>query len=150
MVNCRNIIDIWSKASSRHLTQRIVFPDLWRKPEIVIIGGEFRHNLPANYVSKQDTRSDNESSISMRLLIAALLATASILSPLASSAQSVDVEATIKAVDTKKLSITLDDGKTYKVPEEFNFDGLKSGVKVVVFYTVVDGNRMIDDLQVRQ
>lgn len=115
-----------------------------------MVAGEFCHNLRAIYVSKQYTRSVYESSIPMRILIAALLATASLLSPLASSAQSMDVEATIKAVDTKKLSITLDDGKTYKVPEEFNFDGLKSGVKVVVFYTIVDGSRMIDDLQVKQ
>lgn len=86
----------------------------------------------------------------MRILIAALLATASILSPLSSMAQSIDVEATIRSVDTKKLNLTLDDGKTYKVPEEFNFDGLKAGVKVVVFYTVVDGNRVVDDIQVVQ
>ncbi|MDO1581285.1 DUF1344 domain-containing protein [Rhizobium oryzicola] len=84
----------------------------------------------------------------MRLLIAALLTTASILSPLASFAQSADVQATIKAVDVKKLSITLDDGKVYKVPEEFNFEGLTSGVKVVVFFTVVDGQRVIDDLEI--
>jgi Cu/Ag efflux protein CusF len=87
---------------------------------------------------------------SMRILIAALLATASLLSPLSSLAQSMDIEATIKSVDVKKLSLTLDDGKMYKVPEEFNFDGLASGVKVVVFYTVVDGNRVVDDLQVVQ
>ncbi|SIP97819.1 Protein of unknown function [Rhizobium sp. RU35A] len=86
----------------------------------------------------------------MRLLIAALLATASILSPLSTVAQSMDVEATIKSVDKKKLSFTLDDGKTYKVPEEFNFDGLTSGVKVVVFYTIVDGSRVVDDLQIVQ
>ncbi|WP_137132314.1 DUF1344 domain-containing protein [Rhizobium sp. FY34] len=86
----------------------------------------------------------------MRILIAALLATASLLSPLSSLAQSVDVEATIKSIDVKKLSLTLDDGKLYKLPEEFNFDGLASGVKVVVFYTVVDGNRIVDDLQVVQ
>jgi Cu/Ag efflux protein CusF len=86
----------------------------------------------------------------MRILIAALLATASIFSPLNSWAQSADVEATIKAVDTKTLSFTLDDGKTYKVPEEFNFEGLKAGVKVLVFYTIVDGNRVVDDLQIVQ
>jgi hypothetical protein len=86
----------------------------------------------------------------MRILIAALLATASILSPINGWAQSVDVEATIKTVDVNKLSLTLDDGKTYKVPEEFNFEGLTAGVKVVVFYTVVDGNRVVDDLEIVQ
>ncbi|KAA9386173.1 DUF1344 domain-containing protein [Neorhizobium galegae] len=86
----------------------------------------------------------------MRILIAALLATASVFSPLNSWAQSADVEATIKAVDAKALNFTLDDGKAYKVPEEFNFEGLKAGVKVLVFYTVVDGNRVVDDLQIVQ
>jgi len=84
----------------------------------------------------------------MRILIAALLATASIFSPLNSWAQSADVEATIKSVDMKSLSLTLDDGKIYKVPEEFNFEGLTAGVKVLVFYTIVDGNRVIDDIEI--
>ena len=84
----------------------------------------------------------------MRLLIAALLATASLLSPLSGFAQSADVEATIDAVDVNDLTLTLDDGKTYKVPEEFNFEGLEAGVKVVVFYTEVDGHRVVDDLEI--
>ena len=65
-------------------------------------------------------------------------------------AESADVEATIKKVDTANLSLTLDDGKTYQAPEEFNFDGLKAGVKVVIFYTEVDGKRVINDLDIVQ
>jgi len=86
----------------------------------------------------------------MRFMIAALLATASFLSPLKGFAESADVEATIKTVDMKGLSLVLDDGKTYQAPEEFNFEGLKSGVKVIVFYTEVDGRRVINDLEVVQ
>ncbi|MGF0537019.1 DUF1344 domain-containing protein [Agrobacterium sp. ES01] len=86
----------------------------------------------------------------MRILIAVLLATASFLSPLRSMAASDDVESTIKAVNVDQLTLTLDDGKTYSVPEEFNFDGLESGVKVVVFYTEVDGKRVVNDLEVVQ
>lgn len=85
---------------------------------------------------------------SMRMMIAALLATASLLMPINGFAQSVDVEGTISRIDANGLSITLNDGKTYRVPEEFNFEGLKAGVKVVVFYTEVDGKRVVDDLQV--
>ncbi len=84
----------------------------------------------------------------MRFIIAALLTTASLLSPLKGFAESADVEATIKKVDTGNLSLTLDDGKTYQAPEEFDFNGLKAGVKVIVFYTEVDGRRVINDLQV--
>ncbi|CAN7596441.1 hypothetical protein DEM27_02320 [Metarhizobium album] len=86
----------------------------------------------------------------MRLMIAALLATASFLSPLKGFAESADVEATIKKVDMGNLSLTLDDGKIYQAPEEFNFEGLAAGVKVIVFYTEVDGRRVINDLEVVQ
>ena len=86
----------------------------------------------------------------MRFMIAALLATASFLSPLEGFAESADVEATISKINMNDLSMTLDDGKTYQVPEEFNFEGLESGVKVVVFYTEVDGSRMVDDLEIVQ
>ncbi|AYM04631.1 signal peptide protein [Agrobacterium tumefaciens] len=85
---------------------------------------------------------------SMRMMIAALLAATNLLMPINSFAQSVDVEGTISKIDANGLSITLNDGKTYRVPEEFNFEGLKAGVKVVVFYTEVDGKRVVDDLQV--
>ncbi|MCM2476908.1 DUF1344 domain-containing protein [Rhizobium sp. CG5] len=86
----------------------------------------------------------------MRFLIAALLMTAGMLSPLTSFAASADVEATIKAVNLDAMSLTLDDGKTYSVPEEFNFDGLEAGVRVIVYFTLVDGKRVVDDLEVIQ
>jgi Cu/Ag efflux protein CusF len=111
--------------------------------------GDFRHIQQAIFASKQHITDRFEGS-DMRILIAALLATASIFSPLSTWAQSADIEATIKTVDVKSMSLTLDDGKVYKVPEEFNFEGLKAGVKVLVFYTVVDGNRVVDDLQIVQ
>lgn len=84
----------------------------------------------------------------MRLLIAMLMTVVSLFSPISAFAQSDDVESTIKAISTEKLTVTLEDGKTYTVPAEFNFDGLTPGVKVVVYYTVVDGKRVVDDLQV--
>jgi Cu/Ag efflux protein CusF len=102
------------------------------------------------YLASKRNTADLFKGLPMRMLIATLLATASIFSPLNSWAQSADVEATIKMVDVNALSLTLDDGKTYKVPDEFNFEGLKAGVKVLVFYTVVDGNRVVDDLEIVQ
>ena len=86
----------------------------------------------------------------MRFFVATLLATASLLAPVASFAESADVEAIIKKVDTKNFSITLDDGKNYQVPEDFDFSGLQAGVKVVVFYTEVDGKRVVNDLDIVQ
>jgi len=86
----------------------------------------------------------------MRFVIAALMAAAGLLSPLSALAESADVEATITGVDTERLSLQLDDGKSYQAPEEFNFEGLKEGVKVLVFYTEVDGKRVINDLEIVQ
>jgi hypothetical protein len=84
----------------------------------------------------------------MRFIVATLMAAAGFFSPLAAFAESADVEAVITGVDTDKLSLSLDDGKNYQ--EEFNFDGLKAGVKVLVFYTEVDGKRVINDLEIVQ
>lgn len=84
----------------------------------------------------------------MRFLIAMLLAVVGILSPLSASAESADVEAVITKVDLNALSLSLDDGKSYQAPEEFNFEGLEPGVKVLVFYTEVDGKRVINDLEI--
>jgi Cu/Ag efflux protein CusF len=117
--------------------------------ENVMPASNFRHNRKA-ILHRISTERFVPGIFIMRILIAALLATAGVFSPLSTWAQSVDVEATIKAIDAKSLSLTLDDGKTYKVPEEFNFEGLKAGVKVLVFYTVVDGNRVVDDLEIVQ
>ncbi|MDQ0319425.1 hypothetical protein QO002_001563 [Pararhizobium capsulatum DSM 1112] len=86
----------------------------------------------------------------MKFVVAALMATASFLSPLGAYAESADVEAVITSVDTERLSLSLDDGKSYQAPEEFNFDGLTAGVKVLVFYTEVDGKRVINDLEIVQ
>lgn len=86
----------------------------------------------------------------MRYLVSIILSAAGLLFPFSSFAQSADVESAISKVDVAGLSLTLEDGKVYRVPEEFNFNGLTKGVKVVVFYTEVDGKRVVDDLQVMQ
>lgn len=84
----------------------------------------------------------------MRILFALLLAAAGFLLPVKGFAESADVEAVIEGVDEDRLTVTLSDGNRYQAPEEFNFDGLRKGVKVVVFYTDTDGRRIINDLQI--
>jgi hypothetical protein len=69
------------------------------------------------------------------------------LAPALAFADSDDTQGTITAIDKDKGSITLSDGKTYITPSEFNFDGLATGVKVVIYYSTNDGKRVIDDLQ---
>jgi hypothetical protein len=95
-------------------------------------------------------KDDQKKGTKMRILLAIIFGAAFLLSPYNSFAESADVEAVIEGVDEGNLSLTLDDGKKYIAPEEFNFDGLKKGVKVIVFYTETDGKRVINDLQVVQ
>jgi len=99
-------------------------------------------------MGKQNVEHKNVKGTSMRLLLAIFLGIAGFLTPFSVSAESADVEAVIEGVDEDRLTLVLDDGKKYQAPEEFNFDGLKKGVKVVVFYTETDGKRVINDLQI--
>ncbi|MBC2772919.1 DUF1344 domain-containing protein [Rhizobium sp. AQ_MP] len=86
----------------------------------------------------------------MRLMVSVFLATAGFLFPVSAFAGSADVESTIRDVNVDGMSLVLEDGKTYAVPSEFNFEGLEPGQKVIVFYTEVDGKRVVDDLEVLQ
>lgn len=83
----------------------------------------------------------------MRFAISALLTVSAMFASFSALAQSVDVEGTITDVSTAELTISLNDGQVYQAPSEFNFEGLESGVKVLVFYTEVNGKRMINDLE---
>ena len=84
----------------------------------------------------------------MRIIFALLLAAAGFLVPITSFAENADIEGVIEGVDEDHLTLVLDDGKKYQAPEDFNFDGLRKGVKVAVFYTDTDGKRVINDLQI--
>ncbi|AMC13316.1 hypothetical protein RL73_01665 [Liberibacter crescens] len=63
-------------------------------------------------------------------------------------AETLDITAHVREIKPNSLSLVLDDGKTYQVSEEFNFDGLQVNNKVIVRYTVVNGKRMINDLEI--
>ena len=99
-------------------------------------------------MGKQSVVQKNVKGTSMRFLLAIFLGIAGLVTPYSAFAESADVEAVIEGVDEDHLTLVLDDGKKYQAPEEFNFDGLKKGVKVVVFYTETDGKRVINDLQI--
>jgi hypothetical protein len=84
----------------------------------------------------------------MRIIFALLLAGASFLLPVKAFAESADVEGIIEGVDEDHQTVTLSDGKKYQAPDAFDFEGLRKGVKVVVFYTDTSGKRVINDLQI--
>jgi len=58
-----------------------------------------------------------------------------------------DTEGEIKKIDADKGTITLSDGKTYKLPGEFDVASLKEGMDIVISYDKVDGENLIADMQ---
>lgn len=80
----------------------------------------------------------------MRKIIAAFAILA--LSPLA--AQAAETEGLIKSVNAEKGTITLDDGKSYKMPGEFDVASLEVGSDIVLSYDVVNGERLVSDMTV--
>ena len=77
----------------------------------------------------------------MRTLLAAC--TAFLLSL---SAHAADAEGQIKSIDPDNLTITLADGKSYKLPGEFDVESLHEGMDVVLAYDEVGGVKLITDM----
>ena len=61
-----------------------------------------------------------------------------------------ETEGQIKAIDKDQLTITLSDGKNYKLPGEFDVDSLKESMDVVLAYDEVGGQNLITDMQLPQ
>jgi hypothetical protein len=59
-----------------------------------------------------------------------------------------NVQATIKSIDTKAHSVTLDDGTTVKVPKGVKEDSLTVGEKVTISYmTDSAGKSVVSDIK---
>jgi Cu/Ag efflux protein CusF len=79
----------------------------------------------------------------MRTVLGALAA----LFMLSAYAMAAEAEGHIKKVDRDKMIITLDDGKSYKLPGETDMDGIKEGMDIVLAYDKVDGQNLVTDMQ---
>jgi len=79
----------------------------------------------------------------MRTVLGALTA----LLMLSAYAMAAEAEGHIKKVDRDKMIITLDDGKSYKLPGETDMDGIKEGMDIVLAYDKVDGQNLVTDMQ---
>jgi Cu/Ag efflux protein CusF len=79
----------------------------------------------------------------MRTIMGALAA----LLMLSVYAMAAEAEGHIKKVDREKMTITLDDGKSYKLPGETDMDGIKEGMDIVLAYDKVDGENLVTDMQ---
>lgn len=71
-----------------------------------------------------------------RFIVPAALAAVVATSSLALADQTVG---TIKAIDTKAMKLTLNDGTTYMLPAGFKNPGLKTGEKVQVTWSMQNG-----------
>ena len=65
----------------------------------------------------------------------------------AAPALAADTDGTIQSIDTEKMTITLDDGQTYKLPAEMDVSGIETGMDIVIAYRVgEDGQKQITDM----
>jgi Cu/Ag efflux protein CusF len=79
----------------------------------------------------------------MRSLIGAICAVLTMIG----LAFAAEAEGKIKSIDREDLTITLDDGKSYKLPGEFDMDSIKEGMEVLLAYDQIDGQNLITDMQ---
>jgi Cu/Ag efflux protein CusF len=75
---------------------------------------------------------------------AALLAASSL------AAFAADVTGSITAVDATAMTVTLDDGKIYALPQDFDVATLKQGEKVLISYEEQDGKLVITRVEPSQ
>lgn len=78
------------------------------------------------------------------IVYAALLAAGLMLS--AGAAQAAEDEGKIASVDIETLTITLDNGNSYKLSGEFDVEALDVGMEVVLAYDTVGGEKLVTDL----
>jgi hypothetical protein len=64
----------------------------------------------------------------------------------ASIALADDAEGKITKIDEETESITLDNGKSYRLPGEFDYSAIEKGMKVIVTYDLVDNVRYISNI----
>jgi hypothetical protein len=82
----------------------------------------------------------------MRTLIGAMTATLM----LSGAVFAAEVEGQIKKIDVDHLTITLDNGKSYKLPGELDVSTLKEGMEIVLAYDEVAGENVITDMDLSE
>jgi Cu/Ag efflux protein CusF len=85
----------------------------------------------------------------MRSLTGALAA--ALLSTIVStSAFAAEAEGKIATVDRDNLTITLENGNSYKLPGEFDVEAIKEGMQVLLAYDKVGDQNMITDMELSE
>jgi outer membrane lipoprotein SlyB len=78
-----------------------------------------------------------------------LLAAAAALFMMTAGAFAGDTEGEIKQIDADTMTITLDDGKAYKLPAEMDMSALSEGVVVIIAYDSNEGVNQITDMLIQ-
>lgn len=81
----------------------------------------------------------------MRRLIACVAA----LTSITFAAYAADADGTITKVDIEKMTIVLDDGKTYRLPSEMDISAVVEGAEVIIAYDPNDGENQITDMLIQ-
>ena len=79
----------------------------------------------------------------MRILVGAVAA----LLMVSSAAFAAEAEGQIQAIDRDNLTITLDNGESYKLPGEFDVESIKEGMEILLAYDEIGGENLITDMQ---
>lgn len=58
-----------------------------------------------------------------------------------------DTDGTITAIDRDKLMITLDDGNSYRLPGEFDMEGIEEGMEILIAWDEINGVKQITDME---
>ena len=82
----------------------------------------------------------------MRTLITLTTATVIALAPMAAFAATMTTTGTVKSVDAKAGSVTLDNGTTYMLPPGYSQSKLKAGEKVKISWEKKASKFMADDV----
>ena len=77
----------------------------------------------------------------MRILLSAVAAFM-----MSAMVHAAEVEGQIKTIDRENLTITLDDGKSYRLPGEFDVDSLAEGMEILFAYDEIGGEKLITDI----
>ena len=79
-----------------------------------------------------------------------LLGAVAAVAMMAGIAAAAEAEGQIQEIDKDNLTITLSDGKSYKLPGEFDVDALQEGMDVMLAYDEVGGENLITDMEISQ
>lgn len=85
----------------------------------------------------------------LRRFAGSALIAAALAAGFAAPAAADSADGVIARIDANDSSLTLDNGKTYKLPGEFDYSGFRPGQKVTVFYDSDPSGSYISDIEVQ-